>query len=94
MEIIWLIPLLPGIGAAVTGLLGIRFFSKAQTAFVACTSMALAALLSIYAFVQLLALPAEARVYFVVVAPWIPAIPLETAAVSYTHLTLPTNREV
>ncbi len=79
MEIIWLIPLLPGIGAAVTGLLGIRFFSKAQTAFVACTSMALAALLSIYAFVQLLALPAEARVYFVVVAPWIPAIPLETS---------------
>ena len=36
MEIIWLIPLLPGIGAAVTGLLGIRFFSKAQTALVAC----------------------------------------------------------
>ena len=80
MELIWLIPLLPGLGAAVTGLLGIRFFSKTQTTFVACTSMALSALLSIYAFVQLLALPTEARVYDVVVAPWIPAIPLETAS--------------
>ena len=80
MELIWLIPLLPGIGAALTGLLGIRFFSKTQTAFVACTSMALSALLSIYAFFQLLALPTEARVYDVVVAPWIPAIPLETAS--------------
>ncbi|HIC56126.1 MAG TPA: NADH-quinone oxidoreductase subunit L, partial [Acidobacteria bacterium] len=80
MELIWLIPLLPGLGAAVTGLLGIRFFSKTQTAFVACTSMALSALLSIYAFVQLLALPTEARVYDVVVAQWIPAIPLETAS--------------
>ena len=80
MELIWLIPLLPGIGAAVTGLLGIRFFSKTQTAFVACTSMALSALLSIYAFFQLLALPTEARGYDVGVAPWIPAIPLETAS--------------
>lgn len=79
MKVIWLIPLLPGIGAAVTGLVGIRFFSKAQTARVACGSMTLAAFLSIYAFIQLLALPSEARVYDVVVASWIPAMPLETA---------------
>ena len=79
MKVIWLIPLLPGIGAAVTGLVGIRFFSKAQTALVACGSMTLAAFLSIYAFIQLLALPSEARVYDVVVASWIPAMPLETA---------------
>ena len=79
MKVIWLIPLLPGIGAAVTGLVGIRFFSKAQTALVACGSMTIAAFLSIYAFIQLLALPSEARVYDVVVASWIPAMPLETA---------------
>ena len=79
MKVIWLIPLLPGIGAAVTGLVGIRFFSKAQTALVACGSMTLAAFLSIYAFIQLLALPSEARVYDVVVASWLPAMPLETA---------------
>ena len=79
MKVIWLIPLLPGIGAAVTGLVGIRFFSKAQTALVASGSMTLAAFLSIYAFIQLLALPSEARVYDVVVASWIPALPLETA---------------
>ena len=28
MDLIWLIPLLPGIGAAINGLFGIRFFSK------------------------------------------------------------------
>ena len=43
MDLIWLIPLLPGLGAAVNGLVGIRFFSKAQAATVACASMGLAA---------------------------------------------------
>ncbi|HAK54324.1 MAG: NADH-quinone oxidoreductase subunit L [Vicinamibacterales bacterium] len=76
MDVIWLIPILPGIGAAVNGLLGIRFFSKAQSAAVACGSMGLAAALSIYAFVQLLG--SESRVHDVVVATWIPAIALET----------------
>ena len=76
MDVIWLIPLLPGIGAAVNGLLGIRFFSKVQTAVVGCGSMGLAALLSVYAFVQLLG--SESRVHDVVVATWIPPIALET----------------
>ena len=76
MDLIWLIPLLPGLGAAVNGLVGIRFFSKAQAAFVACASMGLAAALSIYAFIQLLG--SDTRVHDVVLASWIPAIPLET----------------
>ena len=28
MQYIWLIPLLPGIGAAINGLVGVRFFSR------------------------------------------------------------------
>ncbi len=76
MDLIWLIPLLPGLGAAVNGLVGIRFFSKAQAATVACASMGLAAVLSAYAFIQLLG--SDARVHDVVLAAWIPAIPLET----------------
>ena len=76
MDLIWLIPILPGLGAALNGLVGIRFFSRAQAAGVACASMGLAALLSIYAFIQLLA--SDTRVHEVVLASWIPAIPLET----------------
>ena len=40
MDCIWLIPLLPGLGAAVNGLFGIRFFSKRTAGLVACTTMA------------------------------------------------------
>ena len=78
MDLIWLIPILPGIGAAINGLLGIRYFSKLAAALVACAAMAGAALLSILAFVQLLGVPAEDRIHDVVVARWIPPIPLET----------------
>jgi hypothetical protein len=30
MDLIWLIPLVPGIGAAINGLVGIRLFNKAR----------------------------------------------------------------
>ena len=76
MKYIWLIPLLPGLGAAINGLLGIRFFSKKLAGIVACSMMAAALGLSVVAFWQLLALPSEERAYDVVVAQWIPAIPL------------------
>ena len=78
MELIWLIPLLPGIGAAVNGLLGVRYFSKRVAAAVACSTMGGALLLSIFAFVRLLG--AEHRDYVVSVAHWIPPIPLETVS--------------
>ncbi len=78
MDLIWLIPLLPGIGAAVNGLVGIRFFSR-RTAGSFASAMMLAALgLSLVAFWQLLGLPAESRAHDVVVAQWIPAIALQT----------------
>ena len=78
MRYIWLIPLLPGIGAAINGLVGIRSFSRRTAGAVACTTMVAALGLSLLAFWQLLGLPADARAYDVTVAEWIPPIPLET----------------
>ena len=77
MRYIWLIPLLPGIGAAINGLLGIRSFSRKTAGVVACTMMTAALGLSLFAFWQLLGLAPEARAFDVTVAQWIPAIPLE-----------------
>src|SRR4051812_13408344 len=78
MRYIWLIPILPGIGAAVNGLVGIRSFSRKTAGAVACTMMVAALGLSLFAFWQLLGLPADARAFDVTVAEWIPRIPLET----------------
>ena len=78
MRYIWLIPLLPGIGAAINGLLGIRYFSRKTTGVIACTMMVAALGLSVAAFWQMLGLPADARGIDVVVAQWIPSIRLAT----------------
>jgi len=80
MRYIWLIPILPGIGAAINGLLGIRAFSRKTAGLVACSMMTAALGLSLFAFWQLLGLPADARAFDVTVAEWIPRIPLETNA--------------
>jgi NADH-quinone oxidoreductase subunit L len=79
MNLIWLIPLLPGLGAAINGVVGVRFFSKQVAGLVACATMTLALLLSLVAFWQLLQLAPEARFHDVILAPWIPPIPLETS---------------
>ncbi len=79
MDLIWLIPILPGIGAAINGLVGIRSFSRQTAGLVACAAMAAALALSLYAFAQLLGLPPEARDHVVQLGYWIPPIPLETA---------------
>src|SRR5881296_2776681 len=78
MRYIWLIPLLPGAGAAINGLVGVRFFSRKTAGLVACATMTAALALAVVAFWQLLGLPAEARAYDVTVAQWIPQIPLAT----------------
>jgi NADH-quinone oxidoreductase subunit L len=75
---IWLIPILPGLGAAINGLLGIKYFSRKTSGIVACTMMLAALALSVAAFWQLLGLPAEERGIDVVIAQWIPQIPLAT----------------
>ena len=76
MDLIWLIPLLPGLGAAVNGLVGIRFFSKRTAGLVANATMAAALALSIYAFWQLLGLPGEEREHTVRIATWMSSMPL------------------
>jgi NADH-quinone oxidoreductase subunit L len=78
MRYIWLIPILPGIGAAINGLIGIRSFSRKAAGLVACTMMTAALGLSLFAFWQLLGLPADARAFDLNVADWIPNIPLAT----------------
>jgi NADH-quinone oxidoreductase subunit L len=79
MDLIWLIPILPGIGAAINGLVGIRAFSRQVAGLVACTTMAAALALSMYAVFELLALAPEARDHVVTLGPWIPPIALQTA---------------
>ena len=76
MKYIWLIPLLPGIGAAVNGLVGIRAFSRRTAGLVACATMAAALGLSLVAFWQLLGLPSAERAFDVNLTNWIPPIPL------------------
>jgi NADH-quinone oxidoreductase subunit L len=78
MRLIWLIPLLPGAGAAVNGLIGIRSFSRRTAGAVASGTMLGALILAVYAFSQLIGLPADARAYDINVADWIPRIPLGT----------------
>jgi NADH-quinone oxidoreductase subunit L len=89
MDLIWLIPLLPGVGAAVNGLFGIRFFSKRVSGLVACVTMALALGLSLVAFVQLLGLAPEARVHDVVLFDWIPATALAMSGGAIGSLHIP-----
>src|SRR3954469_6999233 len=78
MRYIWLIPLLPGLGAAVNGLIGIRSFSRKTAGLVACSTMVAALAVALVAFWQLLGLPADARFHDEIVAQWIPQIPLAT----------------
>ncbi|MYI74705.1 MAG: NADH-quinone oxidoreductase subunit L, partial [Acidobacteria bacterium] len=77
MDFIWLIPLIPGIGAALNGLVGVRAFSKRTAGLVATGAMGAAFLLSGVAVVQLVG--SAERYHKVTVASWIPPIPLETA---------------
>jgi NADH-quinone oxidoreductase subunit L len=79
MKYIWLIPLLPGVGAAVNGLIGVRYFSRKTAGALACALMTGALAITVVAFWQLLALPGEERSFDVVVAQWFPPIPLATS---------------
>jgi NADH-quinone oxidoreductase subunit L len=78
MRYIWLIPLLPGLGAAVNGLVGIRSFSRRTAGALASLTMAAALGLAVLAFWQLLGLPLESRAFDVTIGEWIPRIPLAT----------------
>jgi len=79
MDLIWLIPILPALGAAINGLIGIRWFSRSTAGLVACAAMAGALGVSLFALWELLGLPAESRQHVVTLGDWIPSIPLATA---------------
>src|SRR5712691_12382703 len=89
MKYIWLIPLLPGLGAVINGLVGIRSFSRKVAGVVACTMMLAALGLSVVAFWQLLALPPEMRWWDVTVAQWIPSIPLQMGSGAVGNFQVP-----
>jgi NADH-quinone oxidoreductase subunit L len=89
MDLIWLIPLLPALGAALNGLVGIRFFSKRTSGLVANAAMVGALAIAVYAFWQLLALPADAREHTVRIASWIPPIPLALSGGAIGSFTVP-----
>jgi NADH-quinone oxidoreductase subunit L len=78
MDLLPLIPLLPAAGALVTGVVGIRAFSRRTTAVVACATLLGSFVLSVWAVWELLALPPEAREYSVTVASWITPLSLPT----------------
>jgi NADH-quinone oxidoreductase subunit L len=80
MRYLVLIPLLPAVGALLNGVVGIRYFSKRASGWLACGTMAAALALSIAAFIELVRLPVEARDVVVRIATWIPPIPLQTEA--------------
>ena len=70
--------LLPLLGAAINGLLGVRLFSRRVAAAIACAAMGGSLALSAWSAIGLLRLPEEARSLTVVLATWIPPIPLAT----------------
>jgi NADH-quinone oxidoreductase subunit L len=78
MNEIWLIPLLPGVGALLNGVAGVRYFSRRLAGLLACTTMAVSLGLSVFVFVELLGRPPNARVIETTPFPWIPPIALET----------------
>jgi NADH-quinone oxidoreductase subunit L len=79
MNLIWLIPLLPAAGALLNGVVGVRWFGRTTSGALACLTMAGSLGLSLWAFAGLLSLAPESRVYDVVLATWIPSIPLQTS---------------
>jgi NADH-quinone oxidoreductase subunit L len=72
--------LLPLIGAALNGLVGVRLFSRRIAAAIACAAMGGSFALSVWAVIGLLRLPADARSLTVALATWIPPIPLATTS--------------
>src|SRR3954451_13411561 len=89
MQYLWAIPLLPGLGAAINGLVGIRAFPRRTAGVLACSMMIGSLLLSVLAFWQLLGLPEDARSYDAVLAEWIPSIPSLTSTGAHGALHVP-----
>jgi NADH-quinone oxidoreductase subunit L len=70
MQVLWLIPLLPLLGAAVNGILGKRF-SKSAISLIGCGSVGAAFIVAIGALADLMRLPATERHYLQPLFTWI-----------------------
>jgi NADH-quinone oxidoreductase subunit L len=73
--LVWLLPAFPAAGAAITGLFGIRWFSRTLTAAVACLSMLVSLALAIASMFAVARMPVARTV---VLGDWIPPIPAVT----------------
>jgi NADH-quinone oxidoreductase subunit L len=80
MNSLWLIPLLPGLGALLNGVVGIRYFSRNVAGLVACAAMGGSFGAAFFAFARLLSLPGDARAIETTPFQWIPPIALETVS--------------
>ena len=69
---VWLIPVLPLIGAIINGVVGSRLGKKA-VGLIGCIAMAMAFIIAVSIFVNLVSLPAESRSIVVTVFDWIPS---------------------
>jgi NADH-quinone oxidoreductase subunit L len=89
MTYIWLIPLLPGIGALINGLVGVRYFSRKTAGLVACVTMVAALGLSFVAFWQLLGRAPDDRDILVTIGQWIPRLALDMRDGTIGNLEVP-----
>ncbi len=80
MRYLAIIPLLPLLGAALNGLVGIRYFPKQVAAWLACTTVGLSLAISLWGVAEMMALPPGAREHVTVLATWLPPMALQTAA--------------
>jgi NADH-quinone oxidoreductase subunit L len=78
MRYLALIPLLPALGAAVIGVAGVRYFSRRTAGWLASSTVGAAFVLSVWCFIELLALAPGAREVTVTLATWLPPMALET----------------
>ena len=76
LQLIWLVPLLPALSALVMLLLGSRL-PKAVISWLCCGTVFGSFLVSAGAFLELVRLPAEERVFEISLFTWIPALPLQ-----------------
>jgi NADH-quinone oxidoreductase subunit L len=75
LKLIWLIPVLPLVGVAVNGLVGVRL-SRRAVSWIACGVVGLSFLLAVGAVAALSGLPPEARHFQTEVTTWMPLGPL------------------
>ncbi len=80
MRYLALVPLLPLLGAALNGLVGIRYFPKQAAAWLACTTVGLSLAISLWSVAELMALAPGAREHTVVLATWLPPMALQTVS--------------